>query len=877
MTRSLAILVLSGLACLPSCTPQPEARPAPDETDFTLWLVRTVAPDDAQAQRLCSRWEALRKAARELAPLPAPTRESSPAWRANAQEAQALLAEARRFLHTTRSAVRLVFNVERQQSAARAAAEEKWELRVGEKRLVLLEIANKTEEPISVALSGCASGGFYVWPWDRALAAKESLFSLLRVEPLVPGDKEGFIALDATSAHGNQVRSEIKLRGRFAPAPERMPPADRREVTLRTTLDGRPRPAVIELSTGQGRPDVLLLSEGHATLRGERVIVYSPGAVRVAVPPAAFTAEAHSGPALRAEPRTIDPAVANEASLALLEAEAQSWLRAWSAATFLPFAPEQTDLGAALHVLNAEGFAVGHLGAAPGDASFGHYPVTLTESLGPGGAIAVWSVERVNERLGSLRALNLVALKSRMAANLPGAGDVADLLQVCDEIHNGGGTTIGLAGPELPLLALLGKLDALVISTESMPLWYDLLSCGLRLAPAALQDGALCRTYVYLPRAFTYERYLRGLATGATFVTTGPLIDLRVNDHVPGDEFSSAEHEELKIRCSAWERGRETPVEIVVNGKVIGRGGTLAWRSDESAWIAARAPNAHTAPIYVTVDDRKPFFVPAAERLLGRLDQLERGIGAAPADDGAAASLPRELARGREILSARLNAPRASDRWERERLRMVQVQLRQRGVSDERVLRAMEKVPRHRFVPESIAGSDVKTCYADHPLPIGWGQTISQPYIVAFMTEALALDGHEKVLEIGTGSGYQAAVLGELAREVYTIEIVELLGKRAEKTLRELNYRNVHVRIGDGYRGWPSEQPFDAIIVTAAPDHVPPDLVAQLAPGGRMVVPVGTYMQELKIIVKNDKGEVSERDTMPVLFVPMTGEAQSKK
>ena len=207
------------------------------------------------------------------------------------------------------------------------------------------------------------------------------------------------------------------------------------------------------------------------------------------------------------------------------------------------------------------------------------------------------------------------------------------------------------------------------------------------------------------------------------------------------------------------------------------------------------------------------------------------------------------------------------------RRRMVREQLAAAGLDDRRVLKAMELVPRHLFVPRLLH----HRAHHDCALPIGYCQTISHPFTVGLMSTLLGLQGHERVLEIGTGSGYQAAVLAELVREVYTIEIVRPLCERAEQTLRELNYRNVRVRFGDGYRGWPEEQPFDAIIVTAAPDHVPPALVEQLAPGGRMVVPVGTYMQALKIITKDKNGRVSERDTMPVLFVPMTGEAQGRK
>lgn len=200
---------------------------------------------------------------------------------------------------------------------------------------------------------------------------------------------------------------------------------------------------------------------------------------------------------------------------------------------------------------------------------------------------------------------------------------------------------------------------------------------------------------------------------------------------------------------------------------------------------------------------------------------------------------------------------------------MVDEQIAARGIADERVLAAMARVQRHRFVPRSEAHS----AYGDHPLPIGHRQTISQPYVVAFMTEALELDGSEKVLEIGTGSGYQAAVLGEVAAQVYTIEIVEPLAERSRRTLAELGYENVHVRAGDGYRGWPEEAPFDAIIVTAAPDHVPEPLIEQLALGGRMIVPVGDKQQDLVLLVRTAEGLERER-VLPVRFVPMTGIAE---
>jgi protein-L-isoaspartate(D-aspartate) O-methyltransferase len=206
------------------------------------------------------------------------------------------------------------------------------------------------------------------------------------------------------------------------------------------------------------------------------------------------------------------------------------------------------------------------------------------------------------------------------------------------------------------------------------------------------------------------------------------------------------------------------------------------------------------------------------------------------------------------------------------RERMVESQVEARGVKDPRVLSALLKVERHRFVPEKY----LDLAYSDQPLPIGEGQTISQPYIVALMTELLELKGNEKVLEIGTGSGYQAAILAELAKEVYTIEIIEPLATRAREKLSELGYQNVTVKAGDGYLGWPEAAPFDAIIVTAAPDHIPKPLIEQLKEGGRMVLPVGTHTQELKKIVKRS-GKMETIDIIPVLFVPMTGEGVKQK
>jgi protein-L-isoaspartate(D-aspartate) O-methyltransferase len=205
----------------------------------------------------------------------------------------------------------------------------------------------------------------------------------------------------------------------------------------------------------------------------------------------------------------------------------------------------------------------------------------------------------------------------------------------------------------------------------------------------------------------------------------------------------------------------------------------------------------------------------------------------------------------------------------REREQMVAQQIAARGVRDERTLAAMRAVPRHLFVPEEFASQ----AYADHPLPIGHGQTISQPYIVAFMTEALHLDEDETVLEVGTGSGYQAAVLAEIASRVYSIEIVAPLAEEAGKRLQDVGYTNVQVRAGDGYQGWPEAAPFDAIIVTAAAPRIPEPLKEQLRDGGRLVIPVGDAWQELVVLTRRGD-RFDEKRVLPVRFVPMTGEVR---
>ncbi len=227
--------------------------------------------------------------------------------------------------------------------------------------------------------------------------------------------------------------------------------------------------------------------------------------------------------------------------------------------------------------------------------------------------------------------------------------------------------------------------------------------------------------------------------------------------------------------------------------------------------------------------------------------------------------------KGEKVTRPDHNHPAFKERID-ERKRMVAIQILARDVKDPNVLKAMQIVPRHVFMPESQR----RYAYGDHPLPIEHGQTISQPYIVAFMTEALKLRPGSRVLEIGTGSGYQAAVCAEIAREVYTIEIVEGLAKTAKERLKKLGYPNVFVKAGDGFFGWPDKAPFDAIIGTAAAKRIPEPLLEQLKPGGRMIIPTGSAwgFQYLELVTKDGKGKIHKGKVMPVRFVPMTGEVQ---
>lgn len=216
-----------------------------------------------------------------------------------------------------------------------------------------------------------------------------------------------------------------------------------------------------------------------------------------------------------------------------------------------------------------------------------------------------------------------------------------------------------------------------------------------------------------------------------------------------------------------------------------------------------------------------------------------------------------------------METPTSADDFTRARELMVRTQIEARDIREPRVLAAMRAVPRHEFVPLEHR----REAYTDGPLPIGYEQTISQPYIVAFMSEQLAAKPEHRVLEIGTGSGYQAAVLSHLVAEVYSIEIVEPLARRAEADLQRLGCKNVHVRSGDGYRGWPEAAPFDAIIVTCAPEKVPEPLVQQLKEGGRIVIPVGGLHAQSLFVLEKRGGKMEQREVLPVRFVPMTGES----
>jgi len=205
-----------------------------------------------------------------------------------------------------------------------------------------------------------------------------------------------------------------------------------------------------------------------------------------------------------------------------------------------------------------------------------------------------------------------------------------------------------------------------------------------------------------------------------------------------------------------------------------------------------------------------------------------------------------------------------------QREQMVQRQIKRRGIQDDRLLNALRLIPRHVFIPEHYRHA----AYEDTPVPIGFNQTISQPYIVAFMVDMLHLLAHEKVLEIGTGSGYETAVVAQLCKSVYSVEIVPELATRSQQILQELGYENAHIRCGDGYAGWSEHAPFDAIIVSAAPTQIPEHLLQQLKPGGRMILPLGLFDQALLYLYKDAEGAVHRQQSLSVKFVPMTGLAE---
>jgi len=250
-----------------------------------------------------------------------------------------------------------------------------------------------------------------------------------------------------------------------------------------------------------------------------------------------------------------------------------------------------------------------------------------------------------------------------------------------------------------------------------------------------------------------------------------------------------------------------------------------------------------------------------------RVDAHDEAVGAESLRQSESTQSAEELRAGRPETNTEEDPAFAQ-----ARRRMVQRDLRGRDIDNALVLEVMGRVPRHLFVPESIR----EAAYADRPLPIGEDQTISQPYIVALMTQLVDPKKTSRALDIGTGSGYQAAVLAEICKEVHSIEIVKRLADRAKKRLADLGYKNITVRHGDGYQGWKDKAPFDVIIVAAAPDHVPQPLIDQLAPGGKLVIPVGRYFQELLLIEKKKDGTVERRSVLPVRFVPMTGKAQER-
>ncbi len=596
-----------------------------------------------------------------------------------------------------------------------------------------------------------------------------------------------------------------------------------------------------------------------------------------------FTAPAAEGEAhqhLETEPPLLAPA-----------AWAHKKRSEWYAGLLFHFQEPHFNLQDTIQTLHARNIMLCHIGSNGGKNGFGSYPVSLSETCAGIPSIAVKGTALLHPFWGGIAVLNPLVLETSVLHSpaLPGRTDWPDLVTQCERIHRAGGTVIGIpsgsgeeANLELCLAALLGELDALYLTEELLPLWYDLLNCGIQLPPAGSAsyrsaEPAQAVAYVHLTENFTYERYLRNLRAGKVFIGATVFFDFTVEGHLPGATLHCAENDSVRIRASgrSIEDNEPVSVEVIANGTSIKKGKNLdfTWSPPESSWIAVRTRGGHTGAVYVLRAGEKIFTIRAAESLLKKLETLRQFTsGKAFLREAGEKELAASLKRGEKYLTTRINAPMTPDPYERKRRLMVETQLENRDIHDKQVIQAMRSVPRHIYVPEAQRSRS----YGDYPLPIGYGQTISQPYIVAYMTQALNLEGDEKVLEIGTGSGYQAAVLSELVEEVYTMEIIEPLARRAEKLFREQDIRNIHVRFGNGYKGWPEEAPFDAIIVTAAPAQVPEALIKQLAPGGRIIVPVGTYSQQLRLIRKSSDGRISQKSLLPVLFVPMTDSLREK-
>ncbi len=881
--KAVSCAAVTALAAA-GCTSQSAQVPSVQEGQFTFWLLESTCREDAEAQRLRSRWEEVCRKRIELsAGRKLKQNARLAAFEALREAESRLVKQAQDYLAACAKIKRIVFSVGLPHRASQPRPES-FNVSVGESKPVLLEVRNLTDRALTIRITGSSSGGFYVWPWEGSVRPGGRAFSLLRIQPLEPGPASGFVAVEATSPSGRQARIEVPLTGRFSGASprEKKIPAGWVKLTINTKHEEKTCPAVLTL-VAQRTEGVKLLSEVPFRREAEKLFVYSQGMVTLAVQPGKILVRARRGPALTAPEISLD--VNGDKAVSLeLKAACGSWIRDWTAGVIYPPLPEGKALRELLYRLAAEGIVVGHLAVKGASGSFGLYPVTLAETYRAAPCLAAKVHVYTHPVWGGVLGLTMLVEGTEATWNAATAqGDWPDMLSACDWIESVGGRAIAMpsgigegANLELPLAAILGKLEGLVLNDETLSLWYDLLSCGFKLAPAGMAGTGLSRTYVRVPGGFTYERYLRHLRQGEVFVTTGPVLQLLVDGRPPGSELRVEPGETVSVEGGAWKDGKLYSAELVINGKVVKTGSRIdhRLRVERSSWIALRSSGAHTGAVTVKVGDLPPIDQQAAERLRERLKRLEAYVRttAVFVTEETKRSMLAAVQRGRDILEERIEAPLMRDPWARQRQLMVEAQLRRRNIRDPNVLRVMATVPRHLFVPEAYR----RESYFDKPLPIGYGQTISQPYIVAFMTEALALKGDEKVLEIGTGSGYQAAVLAGLAREVYTIEIIRPLKERAERILKQLGYRNVHVRLGDGYRGWPEEAPFDAIIVTAAPDHVPPALIEQLAPGGRMVIPVGVYYQDLLLITKDKNGKTTSKSLLPVLFVPMTGEAQQK-